>query len=194
MPEDFHGGGVGQVVSGEWAEGFATGMDGEKRLEDAQGNRTRREGRMKKTWIWMAAAGLAGLVAAGCVSTPESRIEKNRAFFDALPADRQARIRRGQTDVGFTAEETRLALGEPTRIYERRDAAGEAEIWEYCSEERRYERQRVEWVDGRANGRGAVSGYVNVLQTGETVETRVELRGGAVTAVDRRADRRGGAR
>lgn len=144
---------------------------------------------MKRFWV-LAAVALSGAVLAGCVSTPESRIEKNRPFFDSLPLERQARIRGGETDVGFTAAETRLALGEPTRVFTRRDAAGEALIWEYRDEERRYERQRVDWVDGRPGGRGTMSGYVNVLQSMDQVRTRVELRGGVVTAVESLSDGR----
>lgn len=138
---------------------------------------------MKRFWIWAAVA-LSGAMLAGCASTPESRIEKNRPFFDSLPLERQARIRGGETDVGFSAEETRLALGEPSRVYVRKDAAGEAAIWEYRDEVRRYERQRVDWVDGRPGGKGTMSGYVNVLQSLDEVRTRVELRGGVVTAVE----------
>lgn len=138
---------------------------------------------MKRFWIWAAVA-LSGAMLAGCASTPESRIEKNRPFFDSLPLERQARIRGGETDVGFSAEETRLALGDPSRVYVRKDAAGEAAIWEYRDEVRRYERQRVDWVDGRPGGKGTMSGYVNVLQSLDEVRTRVELRGGVVTAVE----------
>ena len=138
---------------------------------------------MKRFWI-LAAVALSGAMLAGCASTPESRIEKNRPFFDSLPLERQARIRGGETDVGFSAEETRLALGEPSRVYVRKDAAGEAAIWEYRDEVRRYERQRVDWVDGRPGGKGTMSGYVNVLQSLDEVRTQVELRGGVVTAVE----------
>lgn len=145
---------------------------------------------MKKSWIWMVVAGMAAAMAAGCASTPESRIEKNRTFFESLPLEKQARIRGGQTDVGFTAEETRLALGEPSRVYVRKDAAGEAAVWEYRDEARRYERQRVDWVDGRPGGRGTMSGYVNVLQSMDQLRTRVELRGGVVTAVESLSDGR----
>ncbi|MBP5788534.1 MAG: hypothetical protein J6Y19_12070 [Kiritimatiellae bacterium] len=138
---------------------------------------------MKRFWI-LAAVALSGAMLAGCASTPESRIEKNRPFFDSLPLERPARIRGGATDGGFSAEETRLALGEPSRVYVRKDAAGEAAIWEYRDEVRRYERQRVDWVDGRPGGKGTMSGYVNVLQSLDEVRTRVELRGGVVTAVE----------
>jgi hypothetical protein len=144
---------------------------------------------MKRFWI-LSAVVVAGLMAAGCASTPESRIEKNRPFFDSLPLEKQARIRGGETDVGFSAEETRLALGEPSRVFTRKDAAGTAEIWEYRDEVRRYERQRVDWVDGRPGGKGSMSGYVNVLQSWDEVRTRVELRGGTVTAVESRSDGR----
>ena len=148
------------------------------------------DGEMKTAWIWMAAAAMAAGILSGCASTPDSRIEKNRAFFDSLPLEKQARIRGGETDVGFTAEETRLALGEPSRVFKRKDAAGEAAVWEYRDEVRRYERQRVDWVDGRPGGRGTMSGYVNVLQSFDGLRTRVELRGGVVTAVESLSDGR----
>ena len=144
---------------------------------------------MRRIWNWTAVAVVAGAMA-GCVNPTESRIAKNRPFFDSLPVEKQARIRGGETAVGFTAEETRLALGEPSRVFTRRDAAGEATIWEYRDETRRYERQRVDWVDGRPGGRGTMSGYVNVLQSWDELQTRVELRGGVVTAVESLSDGR----
>ncbi len=144
---------------------------------------------MRRMVMWAAVAAAAGTMA-GCASPTESRIERNRPFFESLPVEKQARIRGGETDVGFTAEETRLALGEPSRVFTRRDAAGEAAIWEYRDEMRRYERQRVDWVDGRPGGRGTMSGYVNVLQSLDELRTRVELRGGVVTAVETLSDGR----
>lgn len=144
----------------------------------------------KRFWILAAAAAMAAGALSGCVNPTESRIAKNRTFFDSLPLEKQARIRGGETDVGFSAEETRLALGDPSRVFKRKDAAGEAVIWEYRDEIRRYERQRVDWVDGRPGGRGTMSGYVNVLQSLDEVRTRVEMRGGVVTAVESLSDGR----
>jgi len=144
-----------------------------------------------RTLAAMAAAGwlAAGLpLAGGCATamTPEGRIERNRAYFDSLPVAVQARIRGGQTELGFTKDMTRLALGEPDRRMVRRTAEGESEIWIYFSTERRYERGRVDFVgvpDGRG-GRLTGGGNVNVLMDRERVAARVEFRGGAVTAVE----------
>lgn len=142
---------------------------------------------MKK---WMALAGLAAaLAAAGCATanTVEGRIERNRGFFDSLPVATQARIRGGQTELGFTMDETRLALGEPARKVQRRDAEGISEVWVYTVAEQRFERGHVDFVgvpDGRG-GRFTGGGNVNVLMEREREVARVEFRGGVVTAIER---------
>lgn len=152
-----------------------------RQRETGEMGRTGRIGRM------LAGVALA-LAAAGCstTATPEGRIERNRAYFDSLPVAVQARIRGGQTDVGFTAEQTLLALGAPQRKWVRRTAEGETEVWFYTSTEQVYERQHVDFVgvpDGRG-GRLTGGGYVNALRERETPVARVELRGGVVTAVE----------
>ena len=139
---------------------------------------------------WMAAAGLAAALAAGgCATgnTVEGRIERNRGFFDSLPVATQARIRGGQTELGFTREETLLALGEPARKVQRRDAGGLTEVWVYTATESRFERGHVDFVgvpDGRG-GRFTGGGNVTVLMDHETETGRVEFRGGVVTAIER---------
>ena len=57
---------------------------------------------------------LATLALTGC-STISSRIEEKSAVFAALPAEDQARLRRGEVAVGDTSDMVYVALGEPTR-------------------------------------------------------------------------------
>jgi hypothetical protein len=66
-----------------------------------------------------------------CSSTPDSRIAKNLSAFSGYPAAVQQKIRAGEVDVGFTPEMVRLALGEPTRQFNRQTQAGSAEVWVY---------------------------------------------------------------
>ena len=68
---------------------------------------------------------------AGCASTPEDRIAKNRGEFAQLPAEVQQAVRVGRVDVGFPESAVRLALGEPARRFERREASGVTEVWIY---------------------------------------------------------------
>lgn len=74
---------------------------------------------------------LLGLLAA-CAS-PDARIKRNQALFDALPAERQTLIREGKVALGFTPDEVRLALGDPDQRWLRTDAQGQTEIWSYTT-------------------------------------------------------------
>lgn len=125
---------------------------------------------------------------AGC-ATPARRIQQNQALFDSFPVAVQARIRGGQIDLDFTAEMTRIALGEPHRKLIRRVSGGEVEIWLYLDTVRRYERQRAD-LDGLSlsgpGGTRAVSGsaWVNVMQEREIIRARVEFQNGVVVAIE----------
>jgi hypothetical protein len=128
------------------------------------------------------------LLLAGC-ATPASRIQQNQDLFDSFPVAAQARIRAGQTDLGFTSDMTRIALGEPGRKLIRHAVEGDTEIWLYLDLVRRYERQRAD-LDGLSiSGPGGIrtvggSAWVNVMQEREFVRTRVEFRNGAVVAIE----------
>ena len=69
-----------------------------------------------------------GLVAC---STPDSRISKHRAEFDALPVETQTKIRSGKVEVGYTASMVEMALGKPDRRYTRQTEQGTSEVWAY---------------------------------------------------------------
>jgi hypothetical protein len=70
------------------------------------------------------------LCAAACVN-PQSRIAKHQAEFDAFPASTQQKIRLGQADVGFTPQQTEMALGAPDRRYNRKTADAVQDVWVY---------------------------------------------------------------
>lgn len=128
---------------------------------------------------------LLPLLLSACVSTPASRIAEHQDYFDSLPVAAQARIRSGQIDVGFTPDMVRLAFGEPSRVFIRRqaDIPDPLEVWLYNAVERRYDRQRIEIldIDGSALRRPATA-MATVLQEREIPGARVEFLGGAVHA------------
>ena len=54
---------------------------------------------------WFAGCCMMGLVlAAGCLSSPERRIQKAPEVFAAFPPDVQAKVRKGEVDIGFTPD------------------------------------------------------------------------------------------
>lgn len=67
---------------------------------------------------------------AGC-STVDSRIAKNREAFNSWPPAVQDKVVQGQIDIGFTAEQVRVALGEPDRVWTRQTTDGTSEVWSY---------------------------------------------------------------
>lgn len=74
---------------------------------------------------------LAAVVLLAACSTPARRIKKNQAAYDSWPPEVQAVVKAGKADVGFTAEQVRVALGKPDRIYTRKSAASVQEVWAY---------------------------------------------------------------
>ena len=67
----------------------------------------------------------------GCVSTPATRIQQDPETFSRFAPEIQAKVQKGEVDVGFTRDMVRLALGRPQRVYTRTTEAGQVEIWLY---------------------------------------------------------------
>ena len=86
---------------------------------------------MKKLPAVLCLLILAGFLA-GC-STPATRINRNLALFNSLPASDQELVKQGRVAVGFTTDAVRLALGDPDRIYTRTDVGGQSESWVYST-------------------------------------------------------------
>lgn len=132
--------------------------------------------------IGFVAALCTVLFVAGCQSTPEKRIAKNQETFAAMPADAQAKIRRGEVAVGFTEEQVRLAKGDPDRVGRRTTAGGESVVWTYEKRSGGFG-----FGVGVGGGSGGVGGGVGLSTGGGSVDvdSRVIFEGGVVTAVER---------
>jgi hypothetical protein len=121
---------------------------------------------------------------AACSSTPDSRIAKNQAAFGGYPAAVQQKIRAGEVDVGFTPEIVRLALGEPTRQFNRQSDQGASEVWVYHDNGPRF---TLGVGIGGAVGRHSSAGVGLGTSTGgydSEEKMRVEFRDGKVTAIE----------
>lgn len=81
---------------------------------------------------WFVGAMMAGCcLMAGCVSTPADRIKKEPGVFAAFPPEVQAKVQKGEVEIGYTRDMTRLALGMPQRVHTRTTETGQVEIWIY---------------------------------------------------------------
>lgn len=83
-----------------------------------------------KPKLFLLTAALGAMLVAGC-STVDSRIAKNREAFNTWPPAVQDKVVLGQIDVGFTADQVRVALGEPDRVFSRTTADGTSQVWSY---------------------------------------------------------------
>jgi hypothetical protein len=83
-----------------------------------------------KTKLFLLSSAFLSLLVAGC-STVDSRIAKNRAAFNTWPPAVQDKVVLGQVDIGFTADQVRVALGEPDRVFTRTTGDGTSQIWSY---------------------------------------------------------------
>lgn len=139
---------------------------------------------MKRHLALCLAAG--ALLVAGC-NTLEKRISAQQAAFDSWPAEVRTKVQAGRIDIGFTPEQVRVALGEPTRKYQRTTAAGISEVWTYAG-------GRVGLSlglgVGTAHGSSAYAGGVAYEPTtygADDEAVRVVFEGGLVTSVEKRA-------
>jgi hypothetical protein len=82
-----------------------------------------------KAFRFLAAAFTATALAA--CSGPRSRIKASQGEFDAYPPAVQQKIRAAQVDVGFTNRQVAMALGQPDRVYSRKTAGAQQEVWAY---------------------------------------------------------------
>jgi len=118
-------------------------------------------------------------------STPDSRIESNRAAFNQYPADVQEKIKAGRVDIGFTPEMVRMAIGEPVRQLTRKTESGDSEIWIYADS-----KPQVSLGLGFASfGHHSVTGVGVQTSTGgyePDEKTRVVFRNGRVERVELR--------
>lgn len=129
------------------------------------------------------------LVLAGC-ATPESRIQKNPAMFDALTPEVQEQVRKGQIAVGFPEDAVFLALGKPDRMYTRQTESGTTEIWSYVGYYSTRDRQQVEYRGRVRDSKGASHSvsdtiWVDVDVQHDYEKLRVEIKDKKVRAIER---------
>ena len=70
-------------------------------------------------------------LAAGCASSPMSRIDANRALYESWPFEIQEAVLNGRVVVGMTPEMVEMVLGKPKEIMSREGKKGEEEVWIY---------------------------------------------------------------
>jgi hypothetical protein len=81
--------------------------------------------------VWMKGVlGLSIIFLAGC-STPETRINENRASFDALPTKQQIAVQNGEITEGMSRDAVYLALGKPDRVVKGVEGNRTREYWVY---------------------------------------------------------------
>jgi len=128
---------------------------------------------------------ILGAALAACQS-PQTRIKKNQAAFDAFPPEVQRAVREGRVEVGFTSEQALMSLGKPDRVYTQKTAASSQEFWEYG-----LGRSSVGFGFGMSS-MGGGSGFgtgvgVNTSDMGDPrARVRVAFDNGRVVSVERR--------
>ena len=128
---------------------------------------------------------LAATLTAGCAtSTPQSRIDANRAAYSEYPSDVRRNIREGRVEVGYTAEMAEMALGKPGRKLSRLDETNEqSEVWIYYKNRPRVS---VGVAVGSGGYRSTSTGISMSTTPDDDMETmRLILRDGHVVAVER---------
>jgi hypothetical protein len=119
-------------------------------------------------------------------STPDSRIRANKAEFDALPAETQAKIREGKVEVGFTPSMVLMALGDPDRRYSKTGESGQSEVWAYQDKGPAFS---FGVGVGGGSGRTGMGGGIGVSTAGDRTDDklRVIFEGGRVVSIETRA-------
>lgn len=136
------------------------------------------------------AGGLAGLLlAAGCATTPESRIRARPELFASFPAETQERIRAGGVAIGFTEDMVRMALGEPDQVLRRETAGGTATIWSYTDSRPVTRYDYIPVTSAARDSRGRLRTYPDWVMADRTIwldveRLRVEFKDGRVTAME----------
>lgn len=136
---------------------------------------------MKIQFAMVAAVALLGLSA--CSSSPQSRIESDPRSYATASKDVQAKIRAGQIDVGFTREQVRLALGDPTGVSTRTTGSGASEVWSYHDKGPRFG-----FGVGVGGGGGGVGVGVGTGERSDEPRLRVVFENDRVASIEQKAE------
>lgn len=128
-------------------------------------------------------ASLLLLSACTTARTPAQRIERDRAAFDAWPAEVQRQVQAGEVAVGFDEAQVQMALGDPDDVTTRTTADGQAEVWTYRD---RSPRLGIGFgVSGGSGGSGVGLGVGTSSGGTQAPRLRVIFTDGRVSAVER---------
>ena len=95
---------------------------------------------------------LTGLLLAGCASTPQTRIEKNPAAYNALPASQKNLVVQGMIKEGMSTDAVYIAWGSPSAITRGSKGGKRQEKWVYNG-------YHAVWTDPYCGGFGYYGGY-----------------------------------
>jgi len=135
---------------------------------------------------------LSVLFLAGCgttLSPIEQRIQKEYAFFAALPEDEQERLRGGRVEIGDSMDAAWIVYGKPTKSYERLTEASVNMVWSYSTTEL-HPVDQFETTYYPVTGRRGVTRWSSDLQLQRSYlhdrseNLRIEFREGKVIAID----------
>lgn len=84
-----------------------------------------------KIVVLCISAAICWLSLVGCATSTNQRVSQNEALFNTYTPTERKLIRMGQVAIGFDQDQTRMALGEPSRETTVETAAGKAIVWEY---------------------------------------------------------------
>lgn len=129
---------------------------------------------------------IAGALVLAACAGPESRIKKHRAAYDAWPPAVQTAVRDGRAEVGFTREQVETALGRPERVYSRKTADAEQEIWAYGARGARPSVGLGFGVGSGGFGGGVGLGVGTDDSAWRDERERVVFAGGVVVSVEKR--------
>ena len=129
------------------------------------------------------AAAAAALILAGCTTrTPAQRIDRDRATFEAWPADVQRLVEAGRLAVGFDEDQVRMALGDPDDVSTRTTADGQSVVWTYRDRKPRFGLGLG--VSGGSGGSGVGLGVGTSTGGSREPRLRVIFAEGRVAAVE----------
>jgi hypothetical protein len=110
-------------------------------------------------------------------------------LFNSFPPEAQAKIEKGEVDIGFTPDMVLMSKDKPDRKYARKTKDGDVEVWSYTGVTMTTGRQRIEAKIHAPDVGGTWRYYndwvwVDVQQEHEFEQFRIEFTGGKVSAFE----------
>ncbi len=149
---------------------------------------------MKTRSLVLLALGAVALLA-GC-NTTEQRIRQKAEVFASLPAADQERLRKGEVAIGDSPDMVFIAIGNPTRRFDKRSAERQTMVWIYRDYYERYEGtafagyRRMVGFDPRTGRRFVYlqPAYADVYRNESEERLRIVFEDGRVSAIEELSD------